>query len=325
MKKNILFLLSCVLCITLTCSILIYDRFYTSSNRNQSENTTKAEKKADTTENKPVIYCIGDNQTVGTNTTPYSQYLSQLTGMTTETYACNNITTQQLAQELGVYQVTVKNEVTIPEKQTPVNIELTCNNHDVTLLQNGDIINPVKLNDIEGTLTYLPGEKTYTFTRNRAGNKQTVSPGSQLQTKFSQRQQHEDDIYIIFTGYNDKLNVENEIQNTLAIQKDIISSLPNDRYIVIGLTFETMFPKVKALNDVFQLRYDHHFINCRYRILTEDMSAYNIQWTDQDKKDIQQYKIPSSLKHGENNGNNTFNELLAKFIKEKMQQLQYIK
>ena len=55
------------------------------------------------------------------------------------------------------------------------------------------------------------------------------------------------------------------------------------------------------------------------------MSAYYIQWTVQDKKDIQQYKIPSSLKHGENNGNNTFNELLAKFIKEKMQQLQYIK
>ena len=155
-----------MLCIALTCSILIYDRFHTSSNRNQSENTTKTEKKADTTKNKPVIYCIGDNQTVGTNTTPYSQYLSQLTGMTTETYACNNITTQQLAQELGVYQVTVKNEVTIPETQTPVNIELTCNDHDVTLLQNGDIINPVKLNDIEGTLTYLPGEKTYTFTRN---------------------------------------------------------------------------------------------------------------------------------------------------------------
>ena len=229
MKKNILFLLSCMLCIALTCSILIYDRFHTSSNRNQSENTTKTEKKADTTENKTVIYCIGDNQTVGTNTTPYSQYLSQLTGMTIETYACNNITTQQLAQELGVYQVTVKNEVTIPETQTPVNIELTCNDHDVTLLQNGDIINPVKLNDIEGTLTYLPGEKTYTFTRNNAGNKQTVSPGSQLQTKFSQRQQHEDDIYIIFTGYNDKLNVETEIQNTRAIQKDIISSVPNDR------------------------------------------------------------------------------------------------
>lgn len=327
MKKNIQFIFSCLLCIVLIAALLIYDRTNNIKDLKETNTNTKqkTEEKVSTSTETPTIYCIGDNQTVATNTKSYTQYLSELTGMSVETYALNNLTTQQLAQELGVYKVTLTNDIIIPEKQTSVNIDLECQNHDLTFLQNGDIVNPVTIGDIEGTLTYLPGEKTYTFTRSSAGEAKNCSAGTAIQTKFSKRSQNENDIYIIYTGYNDALNIQDEIQKTITTQQDIISTLPNEKYIVVGLSFETMFPKVKALNDVFELRFADHFLNYRYQVLTEDLSNYGIQWSQNDLQEINQYKFPSSLKRDATNGNDTFNELLAKMLQDKMKQLNYIK
>lgn len=327
MKKNIKFIACCLLCITLIGALLIYDnkKIDTTNDTKTTVQKNKTNEKATTVkENQQKIYCIGDNQTVATNTKSYTQFLAELTGLQVETYALNNLTTSQIAQELGIYNVTIKNEVTIPAKTNSVNIELECQNHDLTLLQSGDIINPVTINNIEGTLVYLPSEKTYSFTRSNPGNEEKISSGTVVQTKFSKRTKNENDIYIIFTGYNDQLNIQDEIQKTIATQQDIISTLPNDRYIVVGLSFETMFPKVKALNDVFELRFTDHFLNYRYRVLTEDLSVYGIQWSKTDQQEIAQYKFPSSLKRDANNGNDAYNELLAKMLQEKMKQLNYI-
>ena len=69
-----------------------------------------------------------------------------------------------------------------------------------------------------------------------------------------------------------------------------------------------------------------HFLDFRTYLLTNGLKDANITATEQDQKDLTNSYIPSSLlKEDKFAGNDTFNQLLANQIYQKLQELQYIK
>ena len=79
------------------------------------------------------------------------------------------------------------------------------------------------------------------------------------------------------------------------------------------------------MNKVLQEEHGEHFLDFRSYLLESGLKDAQITPTAQDKNDLANHYIPSSLlKADKLNGNASFNELLAKQIIQKMVDLQYI-
>lgn len=217
------------------------------------------------------------------------------------------------------------NNITIPGDKEAV--DLTFYNEkgeQVEALKNsGSNFDEVTIQGIKGTLAYDSSRNIHTFTREKSGKAVTLTAPAQIEATLPEF--NENDIVIIFSGNYDKQNNQ-DVYRTITYQRAILNQIKTQKYIVVSMTSKRQNNLVRDDNNILKEEHKDHFLDFRTYLLTNGLKDANITATEQDQKDLTNSYIPSSLlKEDKFAGNDTFNQLLANQIYQKLQELQYVK
>lgn len=307
----------------------------------------------------PNIVCIGDSLTQGTDGS-YPIYLEDLMIKDSYYMPVRNLgiggeNTVTIAGRLGgiPYKVYAFN---MPEDDEPVEISFV--EDDIHRIKpfgqpGNDMINPVVINGVAGEISR--DEDHFYFTRIFNDEDLTLSQKNNLEENKSLEDKeyyevetvgascYQDGIYILFMGEN---NGFLDIDELIAQQKSIINRQTDNagRYLIIGMTTGDNASR-KELEEAMVNEYGDKYINLREyftgkdingelentadinRILSGDIlldaGRYGIRFTDEDKKEMKEGKVPACLRSDDIHYNNAGYRLLAAIVYERMQQLNY--
>lgn len=271
---------------------------------------------------KQTIYCIGDSLTLGNKTSSYATALSSSTDYSVNKFGGSQDQTIDIAIRMGRIKIYVNN-ITIESEVTPVSLQILDKNGEAidVLRGKGNSFSTVEINGITGKLKYDNQNKTHTFTRDEPGESMVISHLTQIKSEINEFET--DSIAVIFTGSYDPA-IPNGIFKTITYQRGIINQLKTKKYIVVSLTSKRRFPIVDDMNKVLQQEHGEHFLDFRSYLLESGLDDAHVKATPQDKKDLENRYIPSSLlKEDKLNGNSKFNELLSQQIIKKIKELNY--
>ena len=318
--KKVTFSITVVVLLAMIVGLIGYDRFSTSQNakKYQLEEKTTTTTKEETTKTKTKkeknsqrIYCIGDS-------------LESLTNNEIIKFGGNQDTTFDLSIRVGRTKI-FANNITIPGDKEAV--DLTFYNEkgeQVEALKNsGSNFDEVTIQGIKGTLAYDSSRNIHTFTREKSGKAVTLTAPAQIEATLPEF--NENDIVIIFSGNYDKQNNQ-DVYRTITYQRAILNQIKTQKYIVVSMTSKRQNNLVRDDNNILKEEHKDHFLDFRTYLLTNGLKDANISATEQDQKDLTNSYIPSSLlKEDKFAGNDTFNQLLANQVYQKLQELHYIK
>lgn len=314
----------------LMCMIITLVGYNELTIRNESKKFQEINKKyqnniTDTSANTngPSINCIGDSMLLGTGSSATPSMLSNELSMSVNTFGGAYDQSIDVSIRLGKTKVYVSN-ITIPSSVEPVNIDLYNEDGDKldVLKSTGSNFTKVEIAGISGKLKYDTENKKHTFTRDQKGEEKSITKPTQIKADFPTY--NKDDIAIIFTGTYDKQQ-SNGIFRTITYQRAIINQLKTKKYIIISLTSKRNMSIVKDNNDVLREEYDEHFLDFRTYLLEDGLKDAGMTPTSQDKKDLQQGYIPTSLLQDDLlHGNSTYHKLLTEQLIKKMKELKYI-
>lgn len=299
----------------------------------------------------PTVACWGDSLTEGQGSTDfrnggtfaYPGVLKSLTGLEVYNMGSSGETAMSIAARQGAINVLLENDITIPAGCTPVRVEFKGYNADGTLAgtvtpRNSKDWNPCVINGIEGKLTFKVNTsvnprvlKWAEFTRNVPGDSVLAAKGSQLLMPNNSEVAENADINVIFIGTNGVWNANDASGEGYAddlvilINKMLAKTKNPDKYIVIGLTTgdKNRWTKTDA---ALKAAYKEHLILPKERLATEQvLTDNNITPTEQDIADLEQGRIPTSLRLAANDVhfNDTGYAELAKLVYKKMLELGY--
>lgn len=323
-KLSFPLIVALLLCIIFT--LIGYDTLTTrkeSQKYQEMKQNSSSETASTVSSNTPIIYCIGDSLTLGDKSASYPTALSSLTGFSVNKFGGAQDQSIDISIRMGKTKVYVNN-ITIPSETTPVNIQLLDKDKDKldVLKGTGSNFTTVEIDGITGKLKYNNEKKTHTFTREQKGTEKKITKLTQVKADFPTFDSNS--IAIIFTGSYDSSS-ENGVFKTITYQRSIISQLKTKKYIVVSLTSKRKFDIVDSMNTVLKEEHKDHFLDFRKYLLDKGLKDAHITASNQDKKDLQNKLIPSSLlKEDKLNGNSKFNQLLAEQIVQKMIDLKYI-
>lgn len=288
--------------------------------KTKQESVKKEAEKKDTQR----IYCIGDSLTLGSEFASYPLSLQNLSQSEVIKFGGNQDTTLDLSIRVGRTKI-YTNGITLYGDKTPVDLPIYDEQGQAldVLKGSGSNFNTVTINGVKGTLAYDSQRAVHTFTRDKSGKEVQIQQLTQIESEIPNF--NENDIVIIFSGSYDRQN-NLDIYRTLTYQRAIINQIKTQNYIVVSLTSKRQNPVVRDENKILKEEHGDKFLEYRLYLLTNALQDANITPTAQDKKDLQNNLIPSSLlKEDMLNGNDTFNDLLAKQVFQKINELQYIK
>ena len=327
MKKQI-YILICLMLGCLILAVIGYNQYSIDLENKKlqdlkSETTDQPTSDIPSTTNQITINCIGDDLTLGSTKTSYPSSLTSLTGYSTNKFGGAKDQTIDLSIRIGKTKVYAKN-VTIPADVTSIPIKLYDSKEkelDV-LKSSGSNFSTVEIDGIAGKLSYDSSSKQHTFTRTQKGDEKNITSLTQITAQFPEF--NTNDIAVIFTGTYDPY-YQDSIFKTMTYQGEIISHLKTTKYIVVSLTSKRTFSIVDDMNKVLKEKYGDHYLDFRTYLLKNGLQDAGITPTDQDKKDIANGYIPTSLLNSDKiTGNEKFNSLLTKQIIQKMKDLKYI-
>ncbi|MCC2706182.1 hypothetical protein [Intestinibacter bartlettii] len=284
-----------------------------------NDNNKKDDKSTST---NTIISCWGDALTFGAggDGVNYPSELANLTNMTVYNYGFDGETTNLIAARQGGISLYAK-KFTIPATKDAVEIILYDKLGSKYVFKNetnANTLNPCKINDIEGNITYNRDTKKMYFTRTSEGEEVKVKAGTQLFTNHMlNKDDKKDEVLVIFTGNDEKTDIDEIIKT----QKKMIKYANTDKYIVIGVTKDDSLYE----NTVLKKEYGSHFLNIKKYLIQNGLKDANITATKQDKADVGNSIIPTSLRSEGINGNSTYYKLVAQQVFNKINELGYFK
>ena len=315
--KNKLFIVVVFVLCLIIAGLFFFDRYRVkelSKQYQQDEPVSTIE--SSTAEKLDTIYCVGDSLTLGAaNQTSYPDYLKKNVDNSITTIADENINSAALAIKLGTLNTYVNN-ITIPADTTEVAITLLDDKgvQQMVISQSQTNIENCSIEGIEGTISYNEQTKALTFKRKNKGESVKITKLTQVQV--TKPEIKENSIVILYTG-----SYEQSVGGSLiTYQKEIIKAFNTDKYIVVSLTQNDR----NETNNLLKETYGNHYLDFKAYLLEKGLSDANIQPTAKDQQNITNKNIPASLLADELNGNSQYNELLAKQIIAKMQELGYL-
>lgn len=290
---------------------------------------TKVEepKKEEKKEEPKVVYdgriiCIGDSLTLGVNgENTYPDFLAKSLKKEVIKFGGSEDQTFELSARLGGYRLYVNN-VTIPSSGG-VEVQLLNEDNEVVtpFTSKGSDFNPVTISGITGELAY--NNSTYTFTRSNEGEAKQINERTRVRIKPSFSFDPDKDILVIFSGTYDPY-YDGSIFRTITYQNQIVNALGANQYIIVDLTSRSTFEIVDAMNRVLEENHGENYLGFRTYVLNNGLRDAGITQTDQDTNDLAIGEIPSSLRIDGINGNESFHQLLANQLINKMMDLGYI-
>lgn len=190
-------------------------------------------------------------------------------------------------------------EFIIPATTTAVEVDLYGwfdGRKEVVLLENAGTrqLNPVIISGIEGELSKSNG--AYYFTRSESGDAVSVDNFTKV-TTYGELAFTDEYVTIIFSGANDGIADEDDIEEWVAIQKAMVDKLgKNARWIVIGEYYNGNSSLLPAMNSAQARAFGYHFCDLRHYSLLYALDKAGITPTAQDEADIANGIIPSSLR-----------------------------
>lgn len=190
----------------------------------------------------PYIVCWGDSLTAGAG---WTERLATLSGIPVHNGGTGGENVRTIMARQGA-DVIVVNNITIPAGVEPVVVATyaqpfaTALGYNATpLLQGGSVhVNPVKIGDIEGTLTwtgssYNDTTGTWTFTRSEAGEETVINRPTAMTTAFD-REKNSPLLMIVFMGQNGGYGADND--ELVNLHKLMIDHAKAKHTIILGLS-----------------------------------------------------------------------------------------
>lgn len=161
--------------------------------------------------------------------------------------------------------------------------------------QKGNGVNPCYINGVKGTVTWDKNRLINTFTRETAGDEIKISRDTPLVTDGMIN--HRGNIMVIWVGTNDKPKTKEKAQYIIDSIRDMIAYAKTEKYIVIGLTSKAyMGDFIDTCTKMWSQNFGTKFINARKYLLNYALADEHITPTEQDRIDIENGEIPSSLR-----------------------------
>lgn len=275
------------------------------------------------------IVCWGDSLTEGTggNGVSYPSVLAELSGATVLNYGVYAERASLIAARQGGNPQHTQDLSTIPATCDPVKVNVVGDNGAWEMWCNfGDAgINPCQIAGVEGTLSIDGNDGTRYFTRNEPGDEVAVSDGEPFYT-HAMLDKKDRDILVIWSGSSDGWFEDRSIDDIIAYQKSMLENANCERYVIINYTAKpNIGEEIDAWNERLASEYKEHCLDIRGYLLTSGLEDAGITATAQDKEDIKNGQIPTSLRSDESHGTADFYRIVGEQVYKKMKELGYLK
>ena len=219
------------------------------------------------------IACWGDSLTAGSggNNTSYVNYLKgNLVGRLVNPIQLG--IGGEKANAIAMRQGGLKTYVdsfTIPSDNTAVEITLRdeYGKNVITYASEEETrLNPCYIDGIEGRI-YKSGEKTY-FKRTTSGQSKSIDDNTIITTNPMIKYSKNAEVNIIWSGQNNSLDKDFDIQEIINIQKKMIEYSGSDNYIIIGLLYAG-----DEVNNAMAEAYGEHFLDVRNALSTDNSNT----------------------------------------------------
>lgn len=304
---------------------------------------------------RPTIACWGDSLTYGQGATKqenaYPEVLAQLSGCQVYNMGVPGETAMTIAARQGAAEIVLPEGFTIPSVgsvEIPL-ADIVMDGKTVHYLpteNNGKVIprnaelggwNPVTICGVKGVLTVGVDSTVWPrmlswarFTRAQAGTKVQVEAGEKL---LCYGQSVEADVNVFFTGTNGGWNTGNTVaednpgdaEDLAALIQSQIAKTPNpDQYVVVGLIGGNEADWVQT-KQILQDAFGEHYLDVKSYLASEQaLRDAGMVPTEQDRTDLAEGRVPTSLRTDSVHLNDAGYRLLAQKIYQKMMALKYI-
>nr|DAK96042.1 MAG TPA: sialate O-acetylesterase [Caudoviricetes sp.] len=251
-----------------------------------------------------VVECWGDSLTkgVGASENNYENaYPNQLQKMLGGSYVVNNLGiggegVKQISARQGG-KLSFAQPFTIPEDTVATNVSFLNDDGENIKHQNqkGNGVNPCYIDGVKGTVAWDKSNLTNTFVREARGNEVKITKEMPLVTDGMIN--HRGNIMVIWAGTNDKPKTKERAQYVIDSIRDMIAYAETDKYIVIGLTSKAyMGDFIDNNTKIWSQNFGTKFVNVRKYLMNYALEDESITPTEQDRIDIENGEIPSSLR-----------------------------
>lgn len=249
------------------------------------------------------VHCSGDSLTNGTGATnidtsslAYRGYPIVLQNLITDgKIVINDGVGGDKIEEIACRQGGIEmfaEPFTIPSDTTGVEVVFTVSDGtSATSFKMASKWNPLTIAGVVGNVSYDSETKTYTFTRNEAGEDVVLTRPEKVYANYTSKK----GILVIFAGSNNMLSADT-VPNYYQYYDNMISWNGNDKYIIIGMTSQYYMSEVAEVNKMLAKRYGYHFLDIRTYMLNYGLEDEGITPTEQDLIDIASGEIPESLR-----------------------------
>lgn len=274
---------------------------------------------------KQRIVCFGDSLTVGAGHTSFPTLLQQRFNVRTQNYGVGGEGSGSIAMRQGAIPFYVK-PVTIPADTTPIPMQMMDGEgDDIDLGYFGTSgLNPVIVGGVEGNYYYDNETETFMFKRTRAGDAVEIKTATRVITS-AMTNRRENDILVLFIGSNNHYSTKS-VDELIEIQEKMIKYSGSKKFIIIGFTSKDYMSEVDEVNAILKEYWGKHFVDLREYMMTEQCLIDNgITPTEADYKNLSEGEIPASLLTDTIHGNQTFYNIIADMVGDRIEDLHYIR
>ncbi|MBE6574259.1 MAG: hypothetical protein E7652_07690 [Ruminococcaceae bacterium] len=271
------------------------------------------------------IVCFGDSLTVASGHTSFPALLQKRFNVRAQNYGVGGEGSGTIARRQGAIPFYAP-PVTIPADTTPVPMQMIDGEGDEIDISYFGVagLNPVTIGGVEGNYYYDQAKEDFYFKRTQAGEEVTISTPTRVITS-AMKNRRENDILVLFIGSNNHYSSKNT-DELIAIQEQMIKYSGSKKFIIVGLTSKDYMSEVDEVNAILKERWGKNFVDLREYMMTEECLTDNgITPTEQDLIDLANGEIPSSLRTDTIHGNQTFYNIIADMVGDRMEALHYIR
>ncbi len=246
------------------------------------------------------VVCWGDSLTAGGG---WTERLASLSKLPVHNAGTGGENARTIMARQGADPIIVNN-ITIPANRVPVTIATyaspltTAFGYNATpLLQGGGLhVNPVKIGDIEGTLTwtgnsYNDTNGTWTFTRSQTGAAVTINRPTAMTTAFD-REKNSPHLMIIFMGQNGGYDANND--ELVRMHQLMINHANAKHTIILGLSSGSASSRANYEN-AMKKAFGRYFISLREYLSTYGLADAGLTPTTADNMAMAVGTVPQQL------------------------------
>lgn len=249
---------------------------------------------------KNEIVCWGDSLTAMNG---WTQRLQELSGLPVYNGGTGGENSRTIVARQGG-DVMIVNNITIPAGTDPVLVANRATDGGINtqlgatvtpLLQGGAHVNPCKIGDIEGTLTwtgssYADMNGTWTFTRSQAGDETLINRPTALRTNFDMNH-NAPKLAVIFIGQNGGWTDNADL---IKQHRWMIDHTKAKDYIILGLSSGSAADRAQYEADM-AAEFGRRFISLRQYLTQYGLDDLGLTPTQDDLDAMAIEKVPPSL------------------------------